>query len=780
MNWLTNLFAEGDKKAVKLNEKSVVKDEGQDPNAPVTDEDDLEIEDYREMMKDAQVKASVNLKMIARSATGWEIKPASELPLDVEVAEFVEDVLDQMLGTVDGFLRNAMLAMAYKMSVHELVFRLIEEGRWKGKIGLRAVKVKKAEKFRIATDKFGNLTALEQKSGFDWKKLDPEYFVLWAYGHEGDYVGKSELQAAYKWFIAKGFIHKMWNVYIEKYASPTPVAKYPANTNPDDKKALAKFLTTIHSRKSAVIPEGWDLQLLESARSGGDFESAIGYCDRMISRSLLLPQLMFDEGSSGSYSLGAIHAETFEMVLESLGREIESDIVGDQIIRRIVKMNYTVEAFPKFEFKKKTDANFETTSKGLAVLVNAGIADPDETFVRQKAGLPARTEDQKKAAAKKAEDGSGDAPVAAAPAAKPKAAPKPAKSAAKRSVDAKGANDTGFVEDGLDRQQGASAIELLTFAEKVDFAQIGENLTGIEETLESAAAESIRGLHQGILSELRAGKIVQKQDFPALNKMKIKGAGDIRAALNNAFADAIHQGAFDMKTEINRGLVSVGGESIPKLGANDGHNLSDAATNAIEFSVEGTVEHWKGKIPIQRKLLAEYSRQSFTITGVARDELLEGSKVIIRRGMIRGASYAEIQESLDRLFEPYYGTAVDGKVAAGYRLHNIARTNIAEAYNSGRMNLYKHKDVVGFVKAFQYSAVLDDRTTEFCREWHGAIVKEGSVAASQIVPPNHYQCRGFMIPIVAGEHFTEGYFDNSGGWIEGKTPDAIPALGFRA
>jgi SPP1 gp7 family putative phage head morphogenesis protein len=42
-----------------------------------------------------------------------------------------------------------------------------------------------------------------------------------------------------------------------------------------------------------------------------------------------------------------------------------------------------------------------------------------------------------------------------------------------------------------------------------------------------------------------------------------------------------------------------------------------------------------------------------------------------------------------------------------------------------------------------YTAVLDDRTTEFCRAHHGRIYEKGKGP----VPPNHINCRSVAVPL---------------------------------
>lgn len=714
-------------KGVKLGEKAEVKsDDGWGSKFAFNEA--VTATDLRDMVeKDAQVKAAIMLKILARTSSGWTIEPASDDALDVEIAEYVEAQLSGIPGTMDGFLRRAMMALPYRTSVHEIVYEYIETGRWAGRVGLKALKVKRPEKFELETDKFGNLTGLKMKKGLnDSVTLDPEYFVLWAYAHEGDYQGKSDLRAAYRWWKTKDFIGRMWNIWIERYASPVPVAKYPPSTDPKDKAKLAEFLQTIHSRKSVVVPKEWEVELLESARDGGDFELSMRYCDRMIARSILLPNLLLDEGSSGAYALGKVHAETFRWVLDALGKEIEHDIVGDQIIRRLVDLNFQdVEVYPQFKFHQIVPANFSELTKAIVELVNAGVLEKDEPVIRKRLGLPARetTDPEPGGAAdsgSKAGDSQGGAPV-------------------EKETPSFAYPD----QPGLDG---------LAHAGKCDFAEIAKGLDGIEQEAVATMASVVQQMHASIKSTLRSKKIVEKSDRQAVNKLQLPGVGDLRRSLAAAMGHAVQQGSFDMFGEVSRGL-SQAGQAAPKpLRGSVGRNFDDG--EAAEFGVEDVIGAWEKRTVIQRHLLAEYSQQAFTVSGVLRDDLLNSTKMAIHRGMTRGATFAQIEQEINAIFEPYYGAEVDAAVGTASRLQTIVRTNVASAYNSGRMALYRHPEVVGFVKGFEYSAVLDTRTTPFCREYHGKTLKEGDSRLQSIVPPNHHQCRSVLIPVVIGEEFT--------------------------
>lgn len=686
-------------------------------------EEELEAKDYRKMMtQDSQVRAAVMFKIYARLSSGWKISPASESAEDKQIAQFIRDQIDGMRGSFSSFLRRAMLAMAYGLSVHEMVLKYIEEGEWRGKIGLDALKPKRPDNFWIDIDDYGNVTNLAQKVGNEVRKYDPLYFIYWSWEHEGDYLGRSDLRSAYRWSKAKELIDSIWNIHLEKFATPTPLAKHSKGATQADKNAITEALSKLHATKSLSIPKDWEVDLFEAKRTGSPgYEEKVKYGDRMIARAILLPTLILDEGEKGAYALGKQHASTFTWVLNALGEELAEEIIEEQLIRPLVRFNFRTRDYPKFEWEPYDDVQLDLISKSLERLIRAEVVGPNEDWIRDTLGFPPRD--------KSAPPNAPSTPPPADPA----------------------SPDTPQLTAPATRVFLRSKA-----AQKFQAAKIRERQNEIEQTAVDTMATATRAMLADLKLQVRRKKILETRDVAAVDSLRLKGLGDFRTALERALAESVMYGASDAQDELRAGSEATG-TPMPELPESMGNNFSAGCQEAppIEFATtrQQVVEAFQGKVPIQREALAEYGRESFTITGAFSDDALGGAKRIIRKGIRRGASYAELEFELSQHFEPYLETegAVDPGVLRPYRLHNIVRTNMAEAYNTGRMNLFFSPSVGDFVVGFEYSAVLDDRTTEFCQEWDGTVMRKDDPRVGQVTPPNHYQCRGVMIPITRGE-----------------------------
>jgi SPP1 gp7 family putative phage head morphogenesis protein len=104
-------------------------------------------------------------------------------------------------------------------------------------------------------------------------------------------------------------------------------------------------------------------------------------------------------------------------------------------------------------------------------------------------------------------------------------------------------------------------------------------------------------------------------------------------------------------------------------------------------------------------------------------------------------------------------------------LDTLSRTNLFEAMNEARFAEFTDPELGGFVQALEYSAILDDRTTEICQALNGKTWSEDSDMWDKYRPPNHYNCRSVLIPITTVD-----------GWdgVESPEPNVQPQKGFGA
>lgn len=107
---------------------------------------------------------------------------------------------------------------------------------------------------------------------------------------------------------------------------------------------------------------------------------------------------------------------------------------------------------------------------------------------------------------------------------------------------------------------------------------------------------------------------------------------------------------------------------------------------------------------------------------------------IIVQGLDEGLSNRDIMKRLQQVF-PDFSRA---------RMENIARTETASAYNAGRLAVLGQSR---FVVAVQFTAILDDRTSDICRARDGKIMLLSDPRLAANTPPLHFQCRSTIVPV---------------------------------
>ena len=355
---------------------------------------------YDQMRVDDMVKASLTLKKFAALAPNYKIIPASQDPQDVEIANFIAYTFNQMEGSMNDALFQIMTALDFGFSITEINYLQYNDGKYKGKYGLKNLKTKRPHNYSFKVDRYDNLTKRGLINTVDGEERDlpVSKFLIFSYQKEfGNWYGTSDLRPAYRGWWSKDTIIKFWNIYLERFANPTVLGKYRSN-DPSSRTNLRNILDNLTARTSIThrIDE-FDIQFLEPRRnSTEDFKESIGYYDRAISRSILIPDRLVAEGQFGAYSQARVHFDVFLFVLEKLRQDLEETVITEQLIKRLVAYNYAnVDKLPHFKFNPLTDAQRVELQDMFLNAVDRGVITPtldDENYIRESLFFPEKEE----------------------------------------------------------------------------------------------------------------------------------------------------------------------------------------------------------------------------------------------------------------------------------------------------------------------------------------------------------------------------------------------------
>jgi len=658
---------------------------------PVYNPDDLVekkgLEIYRKMQRrDGQIKAVFMLKKHARLSTPWSIRPEDEDDQEaVKQADFIKHCFSEMKGNVNNTLLKIWNAMRDGFSVAEINYKILSTGEFKGMIGIDNIKVRKAANYMFKCDEHGNIEEKGLIEGYN-KPLPVNKFILFAYNPNDDdadsLYGESDFRAAYRYYFSNDIVQRFWNIFLEKFGQPTVIGRYETGTTKEKQDAYLDILKTIQTDTAIVMPKGLEAELLEAQRRGSaGYKAAFDTNNSMIARALLVGTLLMDTGEKGSWALSKTHFDIFIYILDYLGGETEDTIVREQIIKRLIDFNFTQPKYPYFKFESLIKDDQEAKAKIAKMLVDGGLINPEEEWVREFLKIPAKEEG------------------IILPEPKPKGG--------------------GFAEDyqaGLKRQTNQ-------YEKKCNFTRIIKNLDEWEAKAKEDLVKIITKQKESLKKDILKRKIIETNSASQIEKIQLSYVGELKTKIQEYLRDLWQYGREEVKSELGK----------------------------MKF-----VDIVPGLPP--KKALQYLNNKSFWIAGVVRDSVLKEARAILYNGLKGGATTPEIMFQLDGFFKEYIGTTAieikTGRELTPWHLENVVRTNFSDAYNEGRWAMMNDPDVGDFVPAVAYSSVMDDRTTEICERLDGQVFEKGDPDLARIKPPNHYECRGTLVPVTKYEKFT--------------------------
>lgn len=354
--------------------------------------------DFEKMRRDPIIADALDLKCDSVLGEGWAVHPAGgdhATPEQVEQAEFVEWALRQVPGTVEDVLRSVMDAVAIGFSVIEKVYTVSpSSSRFPGRIVPTAFYHLDPSAVGWQFDEDGSLTAvLVTVPGRMVQEAVPlEKVIHWAYRSRYESpVGAGDFVTVYRPWWIKNETLKFWAVAIERTGVPRPIGKYEDGAAPSFQTDLLDKLRASAAANAMVIPKSVEIEMQEPKSDGAIFKSIISYCDSEIVKGIIGASLVTDEGErTGSLALGKVHAAAAAAKVARLKRDLEEHVMGEQVIRQLIDLNYPpeqVDGYPQFSLPDPTTDIVQRTTS-VVNLIDRGVISPDEPWIREALGFP--------------------------------------------------------------------------------------------------------------------------------------------------------------------------------------------------------------------------------------------------------------------------------------------------------------------------------------------------------------------------------------------------------
>lgn len=663
---------------------------------------------YEEMLKDDQVSVALQLKKDLVLGSGWHI--FTEDDQNEEISKFLEQTLrEDVLYPLEDMLEEVLSGYAFGFSMSEKIFYKRDDG----KIALKCLKTRHPNTWEITTDPRGNISKVIQH-GMS-QDIEIEYDNILHYinkpGFQNPY-GTSDLRPAYEAWFTKKEIVKFYAIFMEKAASPIPIAKYDINAPQQARDDIFNAIKKFQTKTALAIPKQIDIEFLQTDNKGEAYINGINIFNMFIGRALLIPDLLGFQGAEqagGSYSLGKEQIDVFFRHIERRKSTLER-LVNEHIIKPLVIANFgLVEDFPKFKLNPIREENSIEFARLFVESVKGGLYEPSDeeiNYFRSIIGFPegevVRPEPQQQM------PGVGEDPN------DPLEVPEeqsPNPDANGDEKDKKGA-DEEYVKNnhpfnppsGLYDPEKASKIAFAydaptgDYHKKVNFKDIEKQMDSNVSRIMKETQPILKDIFRDLADQIETKKIVQGNRVDKIDELKIKYLAKMKQILKD-----------------NLRL-----------------NYKDAQLIARDEIFKG---QFRTPVPAD-EFLDVLESETFQYIGDWEYNIRKGVRVRLIEAIKDGKPLSSVLDALED----------EGLKNAEASLERFSRTKSTEIMNKARVAFYEDSKVV---HGYQYSAILDDRTTEICRGLHGKTFKKGQ----EPIPPMHFNCRSVLIPITIFEEF---------------------------
>ena len=368
----------------------------------------------------------------------WRMEPFKEnadamvKDKDQEVADFVEECMNDMSESWDATLSAIMSFLTYGYAYCEIVYKkrvtpdttdpTKRSNYSDGKVGWRKLALRAQETtWQWIFDEDGGIKGLEQMdasaSSHGVVMIPIEKALLFRTSTaRNNPEGRSLLRNAYRPWKFKKTIEEIEAVGIERDLAGLPIAYVPpqllsSNATPAEASARAGIERLIRGIKrneneGIVFPlayddQGREIYKLSLLSSGGsrafDTDKIVQRYDQRITMTVLADFILLGHEKVGSFALGSTKVDLFTTAIAQIAQSI-CDVFNQHAIPRLMKMNgMDVARRPKLSFGDIHQINIAELADFIQKASGSGALVVDEgldEYLRTISGLPPKVESE--------------------------------------------------------------------------------------------------------------------------------------------------------------------------------------------------------------------------------------------------------------------------------------------------------------------------------------------------------------------------------------------------
>lgn len=293
---------------------------------------------YDEIKRDGHARSVLGKRVRKVLSREWTMQPASDDARDVEAAQLVKRMLKNI--PFDVTCEGLLEANLYGFAPAEVVWQVKDKEVTPAQIVVN-------HPGRIVFDQNWQPRLLTPQAPFDGEAQPERKWIVHRVGGLNSDPYGSGLGRVLFWHVlfkreGVGF----WSHFLEKYASPTPFAKYPIGTPPSEQDRLMQHLASLVQNGVLVAPLGTEVSFLEAARSGAaTYEEWCRFWDEQTSVAVLGENLSTNVKGQGSRAAAQTHDSISDMIA-SADADLLSATLNETLIKWIVDFNMPGAGYP--------------------------------------------------------------------------------------------------------------------------------------------------------------------------------------------------------------------------------------------------------------------------------------------------------------------------------------------------------------------------------------------------------------------------------------------------
>jgi phage gp29-like protein len=274
---------------------------------------------YDEIERDPHAYAVLQKRKFALVGREWSVEAATDAEADQQAANIIEDILSEL--NFDQLCLDLLDATLKGYSVAEII--------WTRRAGrIVPERIVAHDPRRFVFDEEWRPRLLTTANLMDGEPLPDRKFITHRFGVKGNDPYGLGLGSRLFWpvlFKREGIA--FWLTFLEKFASPTPVGKYPMGTLPSDQDRLLQSLENMVQAGAVVVPIGTELSFMEATAKGQvSYESWCHYWDTQMALAVFGSTLATYVEGQGSRAASETHKEGEEQIIDA-----DSDLLSDTL-----------------------------------------------------------------------------------------------------------------------------------------------------------------------------------------------------------------------------------------------------------------------------------------------------------------------------------------------------------------------------------------------------------------------------------------------------------------